>query len=85
MDKPAVLHSRQTIVGRPPPIELQKGLDQLPRVSTDYVITALRLGLNTPISVILQEHELEGMMAFGGRGTSWGDSSPTLRPVVTLD
>ena len=84
VEKPAVLHARQTVVGRPSPIDLQEALGSLPRVKADHVITALRLVLNAPITVILQEQESEGLMAFGGRGTSWSWPPPTLGP-ITLD
>jgi len=85
VDKPAVLHARQIVVGRPPSADLHLAMHQLPRVNTDYAITALRLVLNAPISVIFQEHESEGMMAFGRSGTSWGWSPPSLGPHATLD
>lgn len=84
LDSPAVLHTCQTVVGRPPPIDSQKASFQLPRVSTDHAITALRLVLNAPISIIFQEQRWEGMMAFGGLGTSWGLSSSTVSPIAKL-
>ena len=70
VDRPAVLHARQTVVGRAPPTDLQQELDQLPRVSADHAITALRLVMNAPISIIFQEHDSEGLMTFGGGGTA---------------
>lgn len=85
VDKPAVLHSHRTIVGRPPAKDQQEAPGQLPLVNTDYVITALRLIFNTPISIIFQEHREEGMMALGGHSTSWGQSSHIFSPIVTLD
>ncbi len=85
VDKPAVLHAHKIVVGRLPSTDPQEALEQLPRVNTDLAITALRLILNTPISIIFQENRLEGMMAFTGTSTSWGRLFPTLGPVVTLD
>ena len=85
VDRPAVLHVRQTVVGRPPSTELHAVQSQLPRVNADHAITALRLVMNAPISVILQEHDSEGLTAFGGGGTSWGWSPPPLGPLATLD
>jgi hypothetical protein len=85
VDRPGVLHTRQVVLGRPPPADLHEGLGQLPRVNADNAITALRLVLNAPITVILQEHDSEGFMAFGGGGTSWGWSPPTLGPLAILD
>lgn len=89
LDRPAVLHASQTVVGRPPPTDLQtdlqQALGQLRRVDADRVITALQLVLNAPISVIFQEHHSEGLMAFGVSGTSWGWSPPPLGSVATLD
>jgi len=85
VDRPAVLHAHQTVVGRSPPTDLQEALGQLPRVNVDHAITALRLVMNAPISVIFQEHHSEGLMAFGGGGTSWGWSPPPLGPLATLD
>jgi len=85
VERPAVLHARHTVVGRPPSTNLHAVTSQLPQVNADYAITALRLVLNAPISVILQEHDSEGLMAFGGGGTSWGWSPPPLGPLATLD
>lgn len=85
VDKPGVLHARQTVVGRPPSKDLHAELGQLPRVNADYAITALRLVLNAPILVILQEHDSEGLMAFGGGGTSWGWAPSPLGTFATLD
>ncbi len=85
VDKPAVLHIQQTVVGRPRPTDPQEALGQLPRVNVDDVVTALRLVMNAPISVIFQEHHCEGLMAFGGGGTSWSWSPPSLGPIATLD
>lgn len=85
VDRPAVLHARQTVVGRPPSTDLHAVLAQVPQVNADHVITAIRLVMNAPISVILQEHNSEGLMAFGGVTTSWGWSPPPLGPLATLD
>ena len=85
VDKPAVLHAHQTMTGRLRAIDPQEASEQLPQINTDDVITALRLIFNAPISIIFQEHRSEGMMAFGGHGTSWGWPSPPIGPVVTLD
>lgn len=85
VDKPAVLHIHKVVVGRVPPTEPQEDLEQSLRVNADLAITALRLIINTPISIIFQENRLEGMMAFTGTSTSWGQLFPTLGPVVTLD
>jgi len=85
VDKPAVLHARQIVVGRPPSTDLNAVLGQLPRVNAGHAITALRLVLSAPITVIFQEHDSEGLMAFGGGGTSWGWSPPPLGPVATID
>ncbi len=85
VDKPAVLHARQAVVGRPPTTDLNAVLGQLPRVDADHAMTALRLVLNAPITVIFQEHESEGLMAFGGVGTSWGWPPPLLGPLAILD
>jgi len=74
VDRPVVLHARQVVVGRPPSTDLDAVQSQLPRVNTDQAITALRLVMNAPISVIFQEHGSEGLMALGGHGTSWGQS-----------
>lgn len=85
VDKPAVLHARQTVVGRPLPTEQHEVLGQLPRVNTDHAITALRLIMNAPISVMRQEHDCEGLMAFDVRGTSWGWPHSPLGPLATLN
>ncbi len=85
VDKPAVLHARKVVVGRPFPTDLHGVLGHLPGVNADHAITALRLVMNAPITVILQEQESEGLMAFGGRGISWGWSPPLLSPIATLD
>jgi len=85
VDRPAVLHARRTVVGRIPSTGMQEGLAQMPPVNVDQVITALRLVMNAPISVIFREQRNEGLMAFGGRGTSWGLSPPALVPVAILD
>ncbi len=85
VDKPAVLHTHKTIVGRPRPTDPQEALGQLPQVNTDNAITALRLVFNAPISIIFQEQQAEGMMAYGSHGTSWRISSPKFAPIVTLN
>ena len=85
LDRPAVLHARQTVVGRPPSTDLQAGLGQLPRVNADPAITALRLIMSAPISVIFQEGHTDGLMASGGRGMQWGRTPPLGGPIVTLD
>ena len=85
VDRPAVLHAHRTVVGRPLPTDLQETLGQLPRVNPDHVITALRLVMNAPISVIFQQQRLEGLMAFGWGGARWGQPPPTLGQVATLD
>lgn len=85
IDKPAVLHAHQLMVGRPPSTDQRAALNQLPRVNTDHAVTALRLVMNAPISVIFQEHDSEGMMAFGGRSISWGWTPPLLGPLAILD
>jgi len=85
VDRPAVLHARQTVVGQPPSTDLHAVLGQLPRVNADHAITALRLVMHAPISIIFQEHNSEGLMAFGGGGTTWGWSPPLLSPLATLD
>jgi len=85
VDRPAVLHARQIVVGRPPSTDLDAVLDQLPRVNADLVITALRLVMNAPISIIFQEHDSEGLMAFGGGGTAWGWAPRPYGALVTLD
>jgi len=85
VDRPGVLHARHVVVGQPPPPALQPLPDHLPRVNVNQAITALRLVLNAPIAVIFQEQDSEGMMAFGGRGTTWGWSPTFLGPVATFD
>jgi hypothetical protein len=85
VDNPGVMHVRQVVVGRPPPTELGEIWSQLPRVNADLVITALRLVLDAPVSVIFQEQQTEGLITFGGGGTSWGWFPPPLRAVATLD
>lgn len=85
VDRPAVLHARQTVVGHPTATDLHSVLQQLPRVNADHAITALRLVLNAPISVIFQEHDDEGLLAFGGHSTSWSWLPPPPHQVVTLD
>jgi len=85
IDKPAVLHARQLVVGRPPSTDPGAALSQLPRVNADNAVTALRLVMNAPISVIFQEHDGEGLMAFGGRSISWGWSPPQLGPLAILN
>ena len=85
VDKPAVLHAHQLVVGRPPSTYPVAVLNQLPRVNADHAITALRLVMNAPISVIFQEHDSEGLMAFGGTSISWGWSPPLLGPLAILD
>jgi hypothetical protein len=85
VDRPAVLHACQTVVGRPPSTGMQEGLGQIRQVDIDQIITAIRLIMNAPISIIFQEHYNEGLMAFGGHGTSWGPSLPVFGPVAILD
>ena len=85
IDRPAVLHARRTIVGRPRPIDPLAGLGPPPQFNVDEVLTALRLVTNAPISVIFQEQENEGLMAMGGVGMSWGWSPSWVRRVATLD
>jgi hypothetical protein len=85
IDKPAVLHAHQLVVGRPPSTDPGMVLNQLSRVNADHVVTALRLVMNAPISVIFQEHDSEGLMAFGGRSISWGWTPPLLGPLAILD
>ena len=85
VDRPAVLHARQTVVGPPPPTDPEQALGQLPQVNADRAITALRLVLNAPISIIFQEHDTEGLVAFGGRSTRWGWAPPLSGPLATLD
>lgn len=85
VDRPGVLHAHQTVVGRPPSTDLNAVWGQLPRVDADHAITALRLVLDAPIAVIFQEQHSEGLMAFGGGGTSWGWSPPPRGPFATLD
>lgn len=85
VDKPAVLHSRRVVTGRPPPRDPNERIGQLPQVNVDHCISALRLAMNAPISVIFQEHRSEGLMAFGGGGTSWGWPPPPPSLVATLD
>lgn len=85
VDRPAVLHARDVIAGQPPPAGLQSLPDHLPRLNVGRAITALRLVLNAPITVIFQEQDSEGMMAFGEGGTMWEWSPPPPGPVATLD
>ena len=85
VDRPAVLHARQTVIGRPPPTDLQAGLSQLPRVNVGPAVTALRLIMNAPISVIFQENDAEGLMSFGGHGTQWSGTLPRRGPLATLN
>lgn len=86
VDKPAVLHARQTVVGRPPSEDLQTDLRRLPRVNANRPITALRLVMNAPISVIFQEQETEGLIAFGGGSTTnWSGSHSPLLPISIID
>ena len=85
VDRPAVLHARQIVVGRPPPIDLHAIAEATARVNSDQAITALRLVMNAPVSIIFQEQDTEGFMAFGGGGTSWRNSTAPLGPVAKLD
>jgi len=85
IDKPAVLHANQLVVGQPPLTDPGATLNQLPRVNADHAVTALRLVMNAPISVIFQEHDSEGLMAFGGQSISWGWVPPLLGPLAILD
>lgn len=85
IDKPAVLHARQLVVGRPPSTDRGAAVNQLPRINADHAVTALRLVMNAPISVIFQEHDSEGLMAFGGQSISWGWVPPLLGPLAILD
>lgn len=85
VDRPAVLHVRQTVVGRPPSTDLQKDLERLPRVNANQPVTALRLVMNAPISIIFQEQETEGLIAMGGHSTHWGWAPPNPGPPATLD
>ncbi|MBI4282937.1 MAG: hypothetical protein HY663_00535 [Chloroflexi bacterium] len=85
VDSPAVLHAKQTIIGRPPSADLGLAMYQLPPISADNAITALGLVLNTPIAAVFREHDNEGLIAFGGRGTSWGWSPPPLGPIATIN
>lgn len=80
-----MLHVRQVVVGQARPGDLNAALDQLPHFDAGRVITALRLALQAPIMVLFEEHESEGLLAFGGRGTRWGGTPPRLIPVATLD
>lgn len=85
VDKPGVLHARRVVEGRPRPTDPQAMLGQVPRFDVDHAITAIRLVLNAPISVLFHENHSDGLMAFGGGGTSWGWSPPQLGTVATLD
>jgi len=84
LDRPAVLHVRRTVIGELHPPDITEAFHRR-RVNVDRVISALRLILNAPISVILEEEDTEGMMAFGGNGRSWGSLPPRHSPPVTLD
>ncbi len=57
MDRPAVFHSHHTVVGRPPSADLQEDMERLPRVNIGHALSALRLVMKAPISVIFQEQE----------------------------
>lgn len=85
VDRPAVLHVRGTVVSRPASTDVHAAVAELPMTNVDPAVAALRLVTGTPISVLFQEHDDEGMLAYSGRGTSWGRSPSTLGTTVTLD
>ena len=85
IDKPAVLHAQQLVIGQPPLINQRAALKQLSRSNANHAISALRLVMNSPISIIFQEHNSEGLMAFDGRSMSWGWSPPIRGSVAILD
>ena len=85
VDKPGVLHAHPEVEGRPRSTDLQAMFGQLPRFNVDHAITALRLVLKAPISVMFQENHSEGLMAFGGGGTFSGWPLPQFFLVATLN
>ena len=87
IDSPAVMHRRKSIVGRPGPMDLSIAPDMLPQTKEADAITALRLALNAPISIMFHEQHSEGVMALGGGGTSWSWGTQPFRfgQVETLD
>ena len=85
LDRPAVLHVRRPVVGELSPPDGPVVLSHVAPINVDHIMSALRLTMRAPISIIFQEHATEGMMAFGGIGTSWGWSPPRQGQLVTLD
>jgi hypothetical protein len=60
-------------------------LPDLPRVSINDALSALRLVLDAPITAIFHEQDSEGFMAFGAGGTSWNQPPAQFGAVATLD
>lgn len=91
VDRPAVLDARQQIVGQPvTPPRISGEFPsiptlELPQVDYSSVITAIRLVLNAPISVITRENRSEGLLAPGAQGIATPGSLPPRFPAVTLD
>lgn len=84
VDRPAVLHAKQTIVGQLPSADPQLAMIPLPQINYSTVITALRLVMNAPITPFFSEHKNEGLIAFGVNSTSWGRITPQFGPIATL-
>ena len=85
VDRPAVLHGRKTIVGRPATLDAGFPLPDFAGSTVAQVVSAIRLTMAHPISILFQVSESEGLMAFGGRGMNWS-LMPTLGgPIANID
>ena len=86
IDRPAVLHMQRVIRGRSRSEDPQDALQRLPPSdNVDQVITALRLAMDLPITAIFREQRSEGLMAFLGVSTGWGNTPPGIGPVAILN
>ncbi len=71
VDNPAVLRSRRTVIGRPRDPNKLPEIEHLPNGIIDQAVLSLRLALDAPIAISFTQTDVEGLMAFGGTGTSW--------------
>jgi len=83
VDNPGVLHLCRQITGKPRSADGQFELTEFSDLGVGDVITALRLVTNSPVSILFQEQRTEGLLAWGGGGTSWGWGHPQPSFVTT--
>lgn len=86
VDRPAVLHTSQSIVGRPKTTSLEDLRENPPHdVDVGNIITALRLVLSVPVSVIFHERRWIGLLSMDNGGFTSGRSPSMLEPVAILN